>query len=46
MGAFRSHGGFYIWPRQAGEGEEQPESAESAEPIDAIATQEVTPVSS
>ncbi len=46
VGAFRSHGGFHIWPRQAGEGEEQAESAESAEPIDAIATQEVTPVSS
>ncbi len=45
VGAFRSHGGFHIWPRQTGEGE-QAESAESAEPIDAIAPQEVTPVSS
>jgi len=42
-----NHGGFHIWPRQAGEGEEQAESAETAEPIDdAIATQEVAPVSS
>jgi hypothetical protein len=36
------HGGFHIWPRQAGEGEERAESAAVAEPVDAIATQEIT----
>ncbi len=33
-----SHGGFHIWPRQAGEGEEQVESAEESQPVDAIVT--------
>jgi hypothetical protein len=39
------HGGFHIWPRQAGEGEAESETAERPEPVDAIAT-EVVPVSS
>ncbi|HOX57783.1 MAG TPA: hypothetical protein P5205_06160 [Candidatus Paceibacterota bacterium] len=33
------HGGFHIWPRQAGEG--RVESAEAEAPVDAVATQEV-----
>jgi hypothetical protein len=37
----RHHGGFHIWPRQAGEGEERAESASVEEPVDAIATQEI-----
>jgi len=32
------HGGFHIWPRRAGEGEEQSERAVQAEPVDAVAT--------
>jgi hypothetical protein len=36
------HGGFHIWPRQAGEGEASAENAAVEEPVDAIATQEVT----
>jgi hypothetical protein len=39
--AIHSHGGFHIWPRQAGEGEERTESAAVEEPVDAIATQEI-----
>ena len=35
------HGGFHIWPRQAGEGEECAESAAGEEPVDAIAAQEI-----
>jgi hypothetical protein len=31
------HGGFHIWPRDAGEGEEKFESAVQTEPVDAIA---------
>ncbi len=31
------HGGFHIWPRQAGQGEEKAEV--EAEPVDAIATE-------
>lgn len=30
------HGGFHIWPKNAGEGEERVESVEEAEPITAI----------
>ena len=37
----REHGGFYIWHRQAGEGEERAESATVTEPLDVIATQEI-----
>jgi hypothetical protein len=37
----QDHGGFHIWPRQAGEGEAEAESAASAEPVDAIAMQEI-----
>ena len=37
----RDHGGFHIWPRQAGEGEARAESASVEEPVDAIATQEI-----
>ena len=36
-----SHGGFHIWPRQAGEGEAAEEEAGAEEPVDAIATQEI-----
>ena len=36
------HGGFHIWPRQAGEGEAESESAVQAEPVDAIAADTVT----
>ena len=36
-----SHGGFHIWPCQAGEGEAETEKAAAAEPVDAIATQEI-----
>jgi hypothetical protein len=39
--AIHDHGGFHIWPRQAGEGEERAESAASKEPVDAIATKEL-----
>ena len=35
------HGGFHIWPRQAGEGEGQAETAASEEPVEAMATHEV-----
>ena len=37
------HGGFHIWPRQAGAGEATAEVVASEEPVDAIATQEVVP---
>ena len=37
-----AHGGFHIWPRGAGEGEAETEEAASEEPVDAIATQEIT----
>jgi hypothetical protein len=37
--AIQCHGGFHIWPRQAGE--EQTEAAAAEELVDAIATQEV-----
>jgi len=37
----RDHGGFHIWPRQAGEGEERADTAASAEPVEAVATQEI-----
>jgi len=37
------HGGFRIWPRDASEGEEQSESAEQSEPVDAIATKQLMP---
>jgi hypothetical protein len=33
------HGGFHIWPRRATEGKTQAETAETAEPVDAIATE-------
>jgi hypothetical protein len=36
------HGGFHIWPQQAGEGDTVAAAAASAEPVDAIATQEAT----
>ena len=35
----RTHGGFHIWPRRAGEGEEQTQVAAEAEPVDAIAVE-------
>ncbi len=37
-----AHGGFHIWPRRAGEGEAEVETAASAEPVDAIATEAAT----
>jgi hypothetical protein len=38
-----SRGGFHIWPRAQGEGEEMTEHAEQSEPVEAIAGQgEVT----
>ena len=37
----QDHGGFHIWPRQAGEGEAHAEKAASEAPVDAIATKEV-----
>jgi len=37
-----SHGGFHIWPRSAGEGNAATETAASEEPVDAIATEEIT----
>ena len=37
----QDHGGFHIWPRQAGEGEERAESAAVEAPVDAVATQEI-----
>jgi hypothetical protein len=36
-----AHGGFHIWPRQAGEGAAQAETAAAEAPVDAVATQEV-----
>jgi hypothetical protein len=33
------HGGFHIWPRQAGDSEAVTESEIAAEPVDAVATQ-------
>lgn len=36
------HGGFRIWPRDAGEGEEQSESAKQSEPVDAIGKEQLT----
>ena len=36
-----SHGGFHIWPRQAGEGEEQSETEQRSEPVDAVAREAV-----
>jgi len=30
------HGGFHIWPRRAGEGEEHAASAEISEPVEAV----------
>ena len=32
------HGGFHIWPRGAGQGEEQKEEAAQAEPVEAVGT--------
>jgi len=36
------HGGFHIWPRLAGDGEADRESAAQVEPVDAIATEAAT----
>lgn len=35
------HGGFHIWPRRSGAGEEDAEVESAGEPVDAVATQEV-----
>ncbi len=40
--AIFSRGGFHIWPRAAGEGAEQTESAEQPQPADAISTVQLT----
>jgi hypothetical protein len=37
-----AHGGFHIWPRGVGEGEAALEAAASAQPVDAIGSQEIT----
>src|ERR1019366_2710519 len=37
----RNHGGFHIWPRQAGEGDTAAAEAASTAPLDAIAAQEI-----
>jgi hypothetical protein len=37
------HGGFHIWPRQAGEGEARAETTAAEEPVDAIAKEELAP---
>ena len=34
-----AHGGFHIWPRDAGAGEQESETAEATEPVDAIGTE-------
>ena len=34
----RDHGGFHIWPKQAGEGEVEHESEQKTEPVDAVAS--------
>lgn len=39
----RDHGGFHIWPREAGEGEQLAESLERTQPVDAIAKDSVAP---
>ena len=36
-----NHGGFHIWPKQAGSGEESTESKEQTQPVDAVSTVEV-----
>ena len=33
-----NHGGFHIWPRQAGTGAQENERAERPEPVEAVAT--------
>lgn len=33
----RHHGGFHIWPRRQGAGEQRSETEQQAEPVDAIA---------
>jgi hypothetical protein len=39
----QDHGGFHIWPRQAGEGEAQSETVASEEPAEAVGTQQIAP---
>ena len=36
-----SHGGFHIWPKQAGQGEEERETQAQTQPVDAVSTVEV-----
>ena len=36
-----NHGGFHIWPKQGGQGDETTESKEQTEPVDAISTVEI-----
>jgi len=37
-----SHGGFHIWPKAEGEGIKNVAAIESAEPVDAVATEKVS----
>ncbi len=37
--ALHYHGGFHIWPRQAGSGEQESESVEQSEPAEAVGTE-------
>lgn len=39
-----AHGGFHIWPRQAGEGETLAEAETLEQPAEAISTRTLTPV--
>lgn len=37
----QDHGGFHIWPRRSGAGEEEAEVELAGEPVDAVATREL-----
>ena len=39
------HGGFHIWPRGSGEGEEETRSVEEPAPVEAIGKEETAPAS-
>ena len=41
-----AHGGFHIWPRKAGAGDEDVELAEQTRPADAVAADAAAPASS
>jgi hypothetical protein len=42
----QDHGGFHIWPRRAGEGDEAIETSQQTEPVEAIGKEAMTPGSS